>query len=350
MNARWLNWAGFILIWVIGAMLWSLAAASGGAPPLEAVRVGAAQMAVAALLALVIWRLSAVVPWQPRTWTFPLIHLGSLALFTTAYTAVQGVALWHGRPVLEALGAALTSPVTGWNLLMGGFLYLAIAGVSYARRAETALRESERARAEARVTARDAQLAALNAQLQPHFLFNALHTVGALVHTDPDRADQALDDLGQLLRYALREPSDDVALRQEWEFARDDLAFEALRLGPRLRLDLSIADDALSVRVPPFILQPLVENAVHHGAAAAADGGTVAIHIARHDGVVRIAIRNSVPASGSAAAGMAGTGLRRLRERLELKYGASRAVVEPRAAGGDFVVTVTVPDATDTVE
>ncbi len=342
-------WAAFLLIWAVGTIMWSLAAIAGTAPPREALPVAAVQMGVAALLALVIWRLTASLPWQPRTWTFLLAHLAMAVAFVTLYAASQGIALRRGRPLLDALVESVTSPVASWNMLMGGFLYLAIAGVCYTRRAEASLRESERARAEARVTARDAQLAALNAQLRPHFLFNALHTVGALVHTDPERADRALDELGGLLRYALRRPSDDVTLRQEWEFARDYLAFESLRLGSRLRLVTDIDDGALITRVPPFILQPLIENALLHGAAATPEGGAVTIHIARLDGTVRMVIRNSVPEGGSAAAGMAGSGLSRLRDRLELKYGPGRAGVEALANGGDFVVTVTVPADTEGV-
>jgi hypothetical protein len=347
MSSRSWTWAGFILIWLIAAALWSLAAISMGMPADEALRFGGGQMSVAGVLALVIWRGSARVHWRPRSWTFVLVHLGALAIFATSFTAAQGFGYARGRSLLDGIGEALSSPVTGWNLLMGGVLYLAIAGVSYARRVEASLRESERARAEARVTARDAQLAALHAQLHPHFLFNALHTVSALVHTDPERADRALDDLGKLLRYALREPSDEVTLRQEWDFARDYLAFETLRLGSRLRLDLEVDDGALSARVPPFVVQPLVENALRHGAAASPGGGDVAIRITRLDGTIRIVIRNSVTAAGAAAGGMAGSGLRRLRERLELTYGAKRASLEAAAQAADFVVTVTIPADTE---
>lgn len=334
------TWVGFVLVWMVAAGLWSLAAISMGMPPGEAVRFGGGQMGVAGLLALVIWRLSARMPWRPRSWTFLMVHIGALALFATSFTAAQGFGFARGRSLLAGIGEALTSPVAGWNLLMGGVLYLAIGGVSYARRVEASLRESERARAQARLTARDAQLAALNAQLHPHFLFNALHTVSALVHADPDRADRALDDLGKLLRYALREPSDDVTLRQEWDFARDYLAFETLRLGSRLSLDLDVDERALSARVPPFVLQPLVENALRHGAAASLEGGLVAIRIALADGMIHLVIRNTV---AGADAGMAGSGLRRLRDRLDLTYGPGRANLEAAAEGDDFVVTVTIP-------
>src|SRR5260370_21056022 len=167
---------------------------------------------------------------------------------------------------------------------MGTWLCLAVAGVSYGRRAEAAGSAGERARAAAEILARDSQFAALNAQLQPHFLFNALHTVSALVHADPDRADRALDELGHLLRYALRQSSEDVTLRQEWEFTRDYLAFEALRLGGRLRLETNVSEHALDAALPPFILQPLVENTVRHRVATSPSGRDVAVGIARDDG------------------------------------------------------------------
>ena len=337
------KWARFVLIWVIAALLWTLAAVRMGMPPLEAVNFGGGQMAVAGLLTLGIWRLSARVPWRPRSWPFVLIHVGAMGVFAAAFTAGQGFGFAGGGPLLRGIQEALTAPVAGWNLLMGGVLYLAIAGVSYARRVEASLRESERVQAEARVSAREAQLAALHAQLHPHFLFNALNTVSALVHADAQRADRALDDLGKLLRYELRVPSDDVTLRQEWEFARDYLAFEELRLGSRLRLQLDIDEAALSARVPPFVLQPLIENAVRHGVAGAPEGGAVAVRIAGVDGTIVMTIRNAVPAAAAPGGGMAGSGLQRLRERLDLTYGMGRAEVEARAEGAEFVVTVVVP-------
>ena len=94
------------------------------------------------------------------------------------------------------------------------------------------------------------------------------------MHLIPIAPIRALDELGRLLRYALRQSSEDVTLRQEWEFTREYLAFEALRLGERLRLETNVSDAALDAAVPPFILQPLVENAVRHGVANAAEAVT----------------------------------------------------------------------------
>jgi Histidine kinase len=336
------TWAGLVVIWATGVLLWTLAAARGlGEPALHALPFGIAQMGVAALMAVGVWYLTGAVPRSGNKLTFALTHLGALVLFALGYATAQGLAFLGDHSIAECLRFALDSPYTGWNLLMGTWLYLAIAGVSYARRAEAALRTGERARAAAEILARDSQLAALNAQLQPHFLFNALHTVSSLLHVDPDAADRALDELGHLLRYALRQSSEDVTLRQEWEFTREYLAFEALRLGKRLRLETNVSEAALDADVPPFILQPLVENAIRHGVADSPSGGDIAVHIARDEGSVLLWVSNSL-VNGTAAAGMAGTGLQRLRERLALKYHAGRTHVEV-ATGTKFAVSVRLP-------
>jgi Histidine kinase len=338
---RW-NWLGLLLLWATGVLLWTLAAARGlGEPPLHALPFAIAQMGVAAVLAIGVWYLTAIVPWEARRPVFAAAHLAALALFSLAYAAAQGLAFFGERSIAACLRFGLDSPVVGWNLLMGSWLYLAIAGVSYGRRAEASRRELERARAAAEILARDAQLSALNAQLQPHFLFNALHTVSSLVHDDPDRADLALDELGHLLRYALRESSADVSLRQEWDFTREYLAFEALRLGDRLRLQIDVKRDALAAAVPPFILQPLVENAVRHGVANSPSGGDVEVRIWRDNGTVHLSVANTV-AGGAKTSGMAGTGLQRLRERLALKYRNGGARIDV-ATGTSFAVDMTLP-------
>ena len=337
---RW-NRAGLVLIWAVGVLFWTWAAArSLGEPALHALPFGIVQMGVAAVMAVGVWYLTAAVHWSTPFVGFAAAHLGGIVVFAVGYAAAQGLAFLGDRSILACLQFGLASPYTGWNLLMGTWLYLAIAGVSYGRRAEAARRAGDQTRAAAEILARDAQLAALNAQLQPHFLFNALHTVSSLVHVDPDRADLALDELGRLLRYALRQSSEDVTLRQEWEFTREYLAFETLRLGDRLRLETHVSEAALDAAVPPFILQPLVENAVRHGVANAPSGGDVSVRIARDDGIVTLSVKNSL--TGSAGPGMAGTGLQRLRDRLALKYEPGRASVTV-ASGSSFAVTVTLP-------
>jgi hypothetical protein len=187
---RW-HWAGLVLIWLTAVSMWTLAAAAGvNESPLKALHYGIAQMGVAAVLALGVWHLTGAVPWQSRKWRLTAAHLAAIAVFAIAYAAAQGLAFIGGRSLIACLRYGLNAPFAGWNLLMGTWLYLAIAGVSYGQRADASLRAGE-ARAAFEILARDAQLAALNAQLQPHFLFNALHTVSALVHVIRSRRPRA---------------------------------------------------------------------------------------------------------------------------------------------------------------
>ena len=336
---RWLILAS---IWAAATIFWTLVASSSPTEtPLQALPFGAAQMGVAARLGLAVWKRSAAVPWAPHSRRFYVVHGAAMLGFALIYSCAPLIVSVWMVGLRRAIEMALT--IAAWNVLMGSWLYLAIAGVSYSRRNDDALGQAREAIVEARLRARDAQLAAVNARLQPHFLFNALHSVSTLVHVDPDRADQAIDQLGQLLRYALRAGHDEVPLAEEWAFSRDYLAFESLRLGDRLRLDVTVDDAALDRQVPAFVLQPLIENAIHHGVADRPEGGRLRVRIRRDpDAAVRIAVWNDCPNGSVDGAGMTGRGLRDLADRLTLRYGPLATVsVGPNDDG--FLVSLVVP-------
>ena len=182
-------------------------------------------------------------------------------------------------------------------------------------------------------------MAALRAQINPHFLFNALHSVGALVSIDPVRADRALERLGDLLRYALG-AEDEVPFGNEWRFTKDYLALEELRLGDRLRLHEDIEETATSVLVPPLILQPLVENAVRHGVADRPGGGTIAIRARLEGPHLVIGVTNDGrPNDGPIGAGL---GMSSVRRRLAAMYG-DRAALEAGHVTDGFSVTIRLP-------
>jgi arginine exporter protein ArgO len=150
-----------------------------------------------------VWRLTNRVRWDWRAPAFYAVHGAALILYACIYaSSMVWTDVFSGRFAVAASGLR-SSPVLVWSLLMGSWLYLMVAGLSYSIRAHRRVRDHEAAAAEARVLAQQAQLAALRAQINPHFLFNALHSVGALVTSDPARADMALECLGDLLRYAL---------------------------------------------------------------------------------------------------------------------------------------------------
>ncbi len=166
-----------------------------------------------------------------------------------------------------------------------------------------------------------ARLAELQSRIRPHFLFNALNTALALVRVDPARAETVLEDLAQLFRVALAEVGASVSLEEEIELARRYLAIEEVRFGPRLRVHWHIDARAHAARVPPLVLQPLVENAVRHGIEPAARGGEVTVRAQVQRGQVVLTVSNTLGAAddppGSPGHGMA---LHNVRERLRLLH------------------------------
>jgi hypothetical protein len=333
-------WIAYVIAWLAAALVWTLAgASSSGRPPLETLPFGLLTMGIAAVMGLFVWRLTGGTEWSWRKPSFYVIHATGLVLYSVLYaTSWIWVDLARGRGA-EILPELRGSPVLIWNLLMGSWLYLLIAGISYAIRAHQRVRAQEAATAEARLLAEQAQLAALRAQVNPHFLFNALHSVGALVTSDPLRADQALESLGDLLRYALG-TEQEVLFGQEWRFTQDYLAFEQLRLGDRLKISAEAEPAALSVLVPPLILQPLVENAVRHGIADRKDGGRVQLNARIADSRLIVWVQDD--GCGQASLSRNGFGLRSIERRLAVRYGGQAKLDIERSASG-FEVTIQLP-------
>lgn len=296
-------------------------------------------MGSAALLGVVVWRLTGRVEWNWRKPSFYAAHAIGLVLYSIVYATSWMWADFVSGRAAEAFAQLRTSPVLVWNLLMGSWLYLVVAGISYAIRAHRRIRTQEAATAQARLLAEQAQLAALRAQVNPHFLFNALHSVGALVTSDPVRADRALESLGDLLRYALG-TEHEVLFAQEWRFTQDYLAFEQLRLGDRLKVNANADAAALSIMVPPLILQPLVENAIRHGIADRPDGGCVTLN-ARVDHS-RLFLHVQDDGTGETNHSGEGFGLKSIQRRLAAVYGDQARLNMDRSASG-FMVTIELP-------
>lgn len=164
-----------------------------------------------------------------------------------------------------------------------------------------------------------ANLRALRARTNPHFLFNSLNAVADLVHEDPVRAEAVIERLSDVFRYALESSRYEwVTLDRELGIIDDYLEIELIRLGSRLQVERSVDPTLRKVAIPPLLIQPLVENAVKHGPAACANGGMVTIIVERHRSDFEVAIRNPV---GEATQPGTGTSLTDLRQRLALAYG-----------------------------
>jgi signal transduction histidine kinase len=336
-----MGWIAYVVAWMAAAVFWSVASASTAAvSPLQTLPWGLLAMGTAAAMGVGVWRLTGRIAWDWHAPSFYVVHVIAMVVFTIVYsTSWIGPELLMGR--WREIAVGLRSPVLGWNLLMGSWLYLLVAGLSYAIRAHRHSRAQEAAAAEARLLAQQAQLAALRARVNPHFLFNALHSVGALVTADPEGADRALESLGGLLRYALG-TEEEVLLAQEWRFTEDYLAFERIRLGERLSVMATADADALAVMVPPLILQPLVENAVRHGIANRPAGGRVALSAALEGD--RLVLRVSDDGPGETAGVREGLGLSSIRQRLAVLYG-SRTMMDITRGSDGFSVTIALPSS-----
>ncbi|MBK1715408.1 sensor histidine kinase [Rubrivivax gelatinosus] len=185
-----------------------------------------------------------------------------------------------------------------------------------------------------------ARLVELQSRIRPHFLFNALNTALALVQVDPARAERVLEDLAELFRVALAEVGDSVALAEEIELARAYLAIEQARYGERIAVEWELDAGAGHARVPPLVLQPLVENAVRHGVEPAAEGGRIRITTAQRRGQAVVTVSNTVADRPSAPGH--GIALDNVRERLHLLHDVA-ADLEVWREGREYHARIVLP-------
>ena len=301
----------------------------------EVVDISTRHIVLAALLGVGVHRLTARWPWpHPFRLRFLAGHLLAAGAYALCWVALNSAV----QSVHEGHAVIIVGPGIGRYLIMGTWLYAMIAAVAYANR------EAERGAQLAAAAARS-QLAALRAQLHPHFLFNALHTVVQLIPIDPRGAVRAAELLAGVLRTATEERSELLSLREEWAFVQRYLEIEAIRFGERLVVRESIEPAALDARLPSFALQTLVENAVRHGATPSIGPTELRISARLEGGQLLITVDdNGEGADPAAAERSSGTGLRRLRERLNWLYGGSASLqLRGRPGGGGFGATLQLP-------
>jgi len=187
----------------------------------------------------------------------------------------------------------------------------------------------------------EARLAALNARIRPHFLFNSLNAVLSLIRARPQQAEMALESLSDLFRAAMRDPAELVSLADEVALGQQYLELEQLRLGERLSADWQVDPAALNLPIPPLMLQPLLENAVYHGIEPSATGGTVGVQIRRRGEELHVSITNPTAGRAAHAAGNR-MALANIRERLALYYDLE-ARLETEAGDNAYEVRIVLP-------
>ena len=282
---------------------------------------------------------------RPRSWQAVLaVHgLGGAVaslIWVGMARAWAAVFVWlSGRPGgIEALGG------DGWGLLFlaGVLLFWLAVVVHYLLIAFESSRDAERQAFELRLLARESELRALRAQLDPHFIFNSLHSISALTTRDPAAARRMCLLLAEFLRDTLRLGSHArISLAEEVRLAERFLAIEEVRLGPRLRFVSEVPEAAGRCLVPPLLLQPVVENAVVHGVAQTVDGGTIRLSAACSDAMLTVAVENPCDADAPRRRG-AGLGLELLRRRLTTHFGAYDPV-RTTEQEGRFLVEIRLP-------
>lgn len=289
-----------------------------------------------------------------RRWPLPervtvnlvLSHLALSLLFAGLWDASILLDLAHTRPTFtDVLRQA--RPWIFWQTFDGVLIYFAVLSLNWATGATERSRLQGARAAQSDALRVRAELDALRGQLDPHFLFNTLHSVSVLTPRDPVAATVAIERLAALLRYVLdskRGARDDVLLADELAFVDDYLALEAIRFGTRLQVRREISEQARRQRVPSFALQPLVENAIKHGIAPRAAGGTLALNGSVEGGTLVLRVEDDgVGATVDAPPAGTGVGLDSLRRRLMARYGDAAGLTVESQPGHGFAVTMRLP-------
>jgi two-component system sensor histidine kinase AlgZ len=226
-----------------------------------------------------------------------------------------------------------------------GYYLLAVA-FHYALFAQEASRQAQERELESSVRARDAELSALKAQINPHFLYNSLNSISALTSIDPARAREMCILLADFLRMTLGLGEKAlIPLREELDLLERYCAIERVRFGERLNVEQNIQDAAKNCLLPPLLLQPLFENAVVHGIAQIAEGGSIRLTVGQADGRLSLIVENSWDPEAVSARKKNGVGLKNVQRRLEARYGRT-AFLEATTEENLFRVRLGLPAET----
>ncbi len=346
--ARGSRLALYLGLWgLVSALLAQLIAGRAGLTWLQAASVALPAAMVYAFVCLSAWYVARSLPIK-TTGTARILFTGlvSSTLSSAVWLAVAG----YWLSVLVARGwLPETARGGGYKSLFFGFgvlLYLLALAVGYLLVLFEESRATDRRTLEVQVLAREAELRSLRSQLDPHFLFNCLHSISALTTADPPAARRMCLLLAEFLRETLALGSESrITVARELKLVDRFLAVERIRFGDRLDVDLAADASAATCLVPPLLLQPLVENAVTHGIAHLLDRGTIRIAASRTPARLSIVVENPCDPDRPRGTG-AGVGVSNVRARLGALYGAE-AIVNSSEQGGVWRMELSFPATTE---
>lgn len=362
------------VIWAISFGIWTVVGLAATSSVYELNRSLGRPMSLGSVLGLELCQMLAFVPLTPIAFAlatrFPLqranwkrrslLHLLFALVFSIGHITLRGLtpyAYWD--PKLGAFTSVFWNSQTHafeiqWQTLRVMFLsdvvdditstYIPIVFIAHAVSYYRSYRDRELHAVKLQMQLVRSRLQSLKSHLQPHFLFNTLHSISSLMLTDVKAADTMIARLSDLLRMTLESSGIQITcLNQELEFVMSYLEIERIRFGERLNVVLDIAPESLDAQVPSLLLQPLVENAIRHGTSRLSAGGNIWIS-ARQDGSeLHLKVRDSGPGLVKDVASATGTGLRTTRERLQTLYGSNQSLEIYDAADSGVEVSVKIP-------
>ncbi len=277
-------------------------------------------------------------PWYVGRYTAQRDHFSPKLLLNHLGSALLASAMWVQLARFYARMFHFSEQLSPDVPLLAGvgmLLYLLSVALHYMMFALQASRESA-------VQARDAELRALKAQINPHFLFNSLNSIAALTAVDPSKAREMCIRLSDFLRNTLGlGERESISWREELQLARTYLDVEQVRFGSRLKVEMNVDEDCGDCQVPPLVLQPLIENAVKHGIATMVEGGTIKLEVHIKGQQLEVSVENGFdPDSPSPRRN--GLGLRNVRSRLENRFG-SLASLSAQSQNNQFRAEMIVP-------
>ncbi|HJZ95139.1 MAG TPA: histidine kinase [Candidatus Solibacter sp.] len=295
-----------------------------------------------ALVAVPVWRICLRLSERPLKVAVPL-HIG---------VGVVAVILWQGAnlAIMAPLAGGLANlglEVTGlWQLLSAFTIYAVMVAGFIAVQTSRKLAEQTRRAAELRLLAREAEIRALKLLIRPHFFFNVLNSIYSLIESRPRAAQEMVEQVADLMRQTM-EASDDDFVPLEWELRAVEtyLRIEKVRMGDRLTVRFDRDGAAPDCAVPPFLLQPLVENAIKHGIAPKPGPGEVVVGVRASGEQIELTVRDTGDGfrEREPHEERDGHGLSIVRQRLENLYGAAFSIAHRNLAGGGFEVAISIP-------